>query len=134
MEIYCYGDVIMGFIPTAKLEHNDIEDQCEPPRNEEEEKGEQQEKEQDDPYNFFPEDIYDSVDQSVTYNQVVQNRPPAPIPRPQSECERSETYISRGIIHFCFIFTYIMITKLETSCFFSVFTPTRQYGNKKYCR
>ncbi|XP_024916574.1 phosphoinositide 3-kinase adapter protein 1 isoform X2 [Cynoglossus semilaevis] len=79
----------------SKLEHNDIEDQCEPPRNEEEEKGEQQEKEQDDPYNFFPEDIYDSVDQSITYNQVVQNRPPAPIPRPQSECERSETYISR---------------------------------------
>ncbi|KAM3606441.1 uncharacterized protein V6R79_016263 [Siganus canaliculatus] len=44
--------------------------------------------EEEDPYKLFPEDIYDSVDVNSTYNQAVLNRPPAPIPRPETEPEK----------------------------------------------
>ncbi|XP_070772363.1 phosphoinositide 3-kinase adapter protein 1 [Enoplosus armatus] len=51
--------------------------------------------EEEDPYNLCPEDIYDTVDENSTYNSVILNRPPAPIPRPEHEPERPMTYISR---------------------------------------
>uniref|UniRef100_A0A3B4Z007 Phosphoinositide-3-kinase adaptor protein 1 n=1 Tax=Stegastes partitus TaxID=144197 RepID=A0A3B4Z007_9TELE len=43
-------------------------------------------------------DIYDTVDADSTYNAAFLNRPPAPIPRPESESdsERPVTYISRA--------------------------------------
>ncbi|XP_043991937.1 phosphoinositide 3-kinase adapter protein 1 isoform X2 [Gambusia affinis] len=54
--------------------------------------------EEEDPYDICPEDIYDTVDANSTYNSGVQNRPPAPIPRPEAELEpeRPATYISRA--------------------------------------
>ncbi|XP_018536518.1 phosphoinositide 3-kinase adapter protein 1 [Lates calcarifer] len=53
--------------------------------------------EEEDPYNICPEDIYDTVDEKSTYNPIIQNRPPAPIPRPEfePEAEKPMTYISR---------------------------------------
>ncbi|XP_063730888.1 phosphoinositide 3-kinase adapter protein 1 isoform X2 [Eleginops maclovinus] len=66
-------------------------------------KGEEEEKdnptdfvpieEEEDPYDLCPEDIYDTVDT----NPAVMNRPPAPIPRPESACdlEKPMTVISR---------------------------------------
>ncbi|XP_017279706.1 phosphoinositide 3-kinase adapter protein 1 [Kryptolebias marmoratus] len=53
--------------------------------------------EEEDPYNLCPEDIYDTVDINSTYPPAVLNRPPAPIPRPESESEpeKPTTYISR---------------------------------------
>ncbi|XP_020501794.1 phosphoinositide 3-kinase adapter protein 1 [Labrus bergylta] len=53
--------------------------------------------EEEDPYNLLPEDIYDTVDTNSTYNPVIQNRPPAPIPRPETESEPQKpmAYISR---------------------------------------
>ncbi|XP_013875354.1 phosphoinositide 3-kinase adapter protein 1 [Austrofundulus limnaeus] len=51
--------------------------------------------EEEDPYNLCPEDIYDTVDTNTTYNPAVLNRPPAPIPRPESESEKPSAYISR---------------------------------------
>ncbi|KAF7219833.1 phosphoinositide 3-kinase adapter protein 1 [Nothobranchius furzeri] len=53
--------------------------------------------EEEDPYNIFPEDIYDTVDGNSTYNPAILNRPPAPIPRPESESEPEPptNYISR---------------------------------------
>lgn len=53
--------------------------------------------EEEDPYNLCPEDIYDTVDTNTTYNPAVLNRPPAPIPRPESESDKPSAYISRGI-------------------------------------
>ncbi|XP_034007863.1 phosphoinositide 3-kinase adapter protein 1 isoform X1 [Trematomus bernacchii] len=49
--------------------------------------------EEEDPYNLFPEGIYDTVDT----NPAVMNRPPAPIPRTESESdpEKPMTVISR---------------------------------------
>ncbi|XP_008282842.1 phosphoinositide 3-kinase adapter protein 1 [Stegastes partitus] len=71
-------------------------------KSEDEEKDEphsfdQGEEEEEDPYNLCPEDIYDTVDADSTYNAAFLNRPPAPIPRPESESdsERPVTYISR---------------------------------------
>ncbi|XP_041803883.1 phosphoinositide 3-kinase adapter protein 1 isoform X2 [Chelmon rostratus] len=56
-----------------------------------------QTEEEEDPYKLIPEDIYDTVDANSTYNPVILNRPPAPIPRPEleSEPEKHTTYISR---------------------------------------
>uniref|UniRef100_UPI0037E83035 phosphoinositide 3-kinase adapter protein 1 n=1 Tax=Semicossyphus pulcher TaxID=241346 RepID=UPI0037E83035 len=51
--------------------------------------------EEEDPYNLCPEDIYDTVDANSTYNSGILNRPPAPIPRPESEPEKPMTYICR---------------------------------------
>ncbi|XP_078128995.1 phosphoinositide 3-kinase adapter protein 1 isoform X1 [Sander vitreus] len=53
--------------------------------------------EEEDPYNLCPEDIYDTVDGDGTYNPAILNRPPAPIPRPESESdpEQPMPYISR---------------------------------------
>lgn len=56
--------------------------------------------EEEDPYNLFPEGIYDTVDT----NPAVMNRPPAPIPRTESESdpEKPMTVISRGTDQFLF--------------------------------
>ncbi|XP_059215759.1 phosphoinositide 3-kinase adapter protein 1 isoform X2 [Centropristis striata] len=69
-------------------------------KSEEEERDLDQIEEEEDPYNLCPEDIYDVVDADGTYIPGIMNRPPAPIPRPESESEpekpeRPETYISR---------------------------------------
>uniref|UniRef100_A0A3B4YVI5 Phosphoinositide-3-kinase adaptor protein 1 n=1 Tax=Seriola lalandi dorsalis TaxID=1841481 RepID=A0A3B4YVI5_SERLL len=55
--------------------------------------------EEEDPYNLLPEDIYDIVDANSSLIPLIQNRPPAPIPRSEfkPEPERPMTYISRGI-------------------------------------
>ncbi|KAF3708470.1 Phosphoinositide 3-kinase adapter protein 1 [Channa argus] len=89
----------------AKPHSNVVQDINEHLKREEEEKDEQnyrttpllQIEEEEDPYNLCPEDIYDIVDANGTYNPVIQNRPPAPIPRPEStpEPEKPMTYISR---------------------------------------
>ncbi|XP_036071540.1 phosphoinositide 3-kinase adapter protein 1 isoform X1 [Oryzias melastigma] len=53
--------------------------------------------EEENPYNLCPEDIYDIVDAKSTYNPAIVNRPPAPVPRPESalDPEKRKTYISR---------------------------------------
>ncbi|XP_037540648.1 phosphoinositide 3-kinase adapter protein 1 [Nematolebias whitei] len=53
--------------------------------------------EEEDPYNLYQEDIYDTVDTNTAYNPAVLNRPPAPIPRSESESEpeKPTAYISR---------------------------------------
>ncbi|XP_068424518.1 phosphoinositide 3-kinase adapter protein 1 [Clinocottus analis] len=53
--------------------------------------------EEEDPYNYCPEDIYDTVDANGSCIQGILNRPPAPIPRPESmsDLEKPQTYISR---------------------------------------
>ncbi|XP_062257453.1 phosphoinositide 3-kinase adapter protein 1 isoform X2 [Platichthys flesus] len=55
------------------------------------------EEEEEDPYNLFPEDIYDIVDSNSTLIPLIQNRPPAPVPRSEAEPEPEETmnYITR---------------------------------------
>ncbi|KAM9726875.1 phosphoinositide 3-kinase adapter protein 1 isoform 1-T1 [Menidia menidia] len=84
--------------PNATKELDDI---LHPKTEEEETDGpvnfNQSEEEAEDPYDFCPEDIYDTVDSNNTYNPVLLNRPPAPIPRPEHESEpnKPETYISR---------------------------------------
>ncbi|XP_068582225.1 phosphoinositide 3-kinase adapter protein 1 [Cebidichthys violaceus] len=68
---------------------------------EEEEKGSHTDfdeiEEEEDPYNLCPEDIYDTVDANDSFNPGILNRPPAPIPRPESvgDFEKPQTYISR---------------------------------------
>lgn len=54
------------------------------------------EEEEEDPYNITLEDIYDTVDENCTFNPVIQNRPPAPLPRPQPGSEREMPMIFRG--------------------------------------
>ncbi|XP_029305826.1 phosphoinositide 3-kinase adapter protein 1 [Cottoperca gobio] len=53
--------------------------------------------EEEDPYNLCPEDIYDTLDDNLTYESGILNRPPAPIPRSESESEldKNMTVISR---------------------------------------
>lgn len=51
--------------------------------------------EEEDPYDLCPEDIYDTVDANSTYDPVILNRPPAPIPRPETELEPEKPMISR---------------------------------------
>ncbi|XP_041644699.1 phosphoinositide 3-kinase adapter protein 1 [Cheilinus undulatus] len=63
-------------------------------------KGDKEQRDNDneeDPYNLFPEDIYDIVDGDKSYSPSILNRPPAPIPRPESEPEPEKpiAYISR---------------------------------------
>ncbi|KAK2824012.1 hypothetical protein Q5P01_021187 [Channa striata] len=85
----------------AKPHSTVVQDNNEHFKREEEEKDEQnfldQIEEEEDPYNLCTEDIYDIVDANDTYNPVIQNRPPAPMPRPESmpEPEKPVTYISR---------------------------------------
>lgn len=55
-----------------------------------------EEEEEEDPYNITLEDIYDTVDENCTFNPVIQNRPPAPLPRPQPGSEREMPMIFRG--------------------------------------
>ncbi|XP_035027605.1 phosphoinositide 3-kinase adapter protein 1 isoform X1 [Hippoglossus stenolepis] len=78
------------------------QDNNEQPQSEDEPKDnqndlEQTEEEEEDPYNLFPEDIYDIVDANCICIPLIQNRPPAPIPRSEDEPEIEETmkYISR---------------------------------------
>lgn len=56
------------------------------------------EEEEEDPYNLSEDGIYDTVDSDSMYSGV-QNRPPAPVPRPQAEPQRDQdrpaAYISR---------------------------------------
>lgn len=72
-------------------------------KSEEEEKGSAYDfkeiEEEEDVYNLSPEDIYDTVDDNDIFNLGVLNRPPAPIPRPESmtDLEKPQNYISRGI-------------------------------------
>lgn len=70
------------------------------------------EEEEEDPYNISLEDIYDTVDENCTFNPVIQNRPPAPLPRPQPGSEREMPMIFRGcadasyhpFVHLLFIY------------------------------
>ncbi|XP_071337471.1 phosphoinositide 3-kinase adapter protein 1 isoform X2 [Trachinotus anak] len=81
--------------------HQDVVQNNEPPKSEEEEKNYQNDldqiEEEEDPYNICPEDIYDTVDPNSSFNPLIQNRPPAPIPRTEfePEPEKPMTYISR---------------------------------------
>ncbi|XP_068184162.1 phosphoinositide 3-kinase adapter protein 1 isoform X2 [Antennarius striatus] len=55
---------------------------------------------QEDPYNLFPSDVYDIVNSNSTYNPLLQNRPPAPIPRPDSEHDTpmiSRVFSDKGV-------------------------------------
>ncbi|XP_035256389.1 phosphoinositide 3-kinase adapter protein 1 isoform X2 [Anguilla anguilla] len=59
---------------------------------------EEEEDEEEDPYNLcFPDQVYDTVDELLSYVPDVTNRPPAPIPRPTvtTQPEDNKTYISR---------------------------------------
>ncbi|KAM8859713.1 phosphoinositide 3-kinase adapter protein 1 isoform 2-T3 [Spinachia spinachia] len=53
--------------------------------------------EEEDLYNLSLEDIYDTVDENNSFNVGIQNRPPAPIPRPESmtDLDKPPNYISR---------------------------------------
>ncbi|XP_034041070.1 phosphoinositide 3-kinase adapter protein 1 [Thalassophryne amazonica] len=87
----------------AKPQSDVKQDENENLKSEEEENRDQNQndaketEEVEDPYSLYPEDIYDTVDTNATYNSGIFNRPPAPIPRPESkpEQEKPVTYISR---------------------------------------
>lgn len=86
---------------SAKPHKNVAQDNNEPLNNKEEESGDNgfdHKGEDEDPYNLFPEDVYDIVDANGSCNPGLLNRPPAPLPRPESEVEpeRPVAYISRG--------------------------------------
>lgn len=94
--------------PPAKPHGSLVQDNDTHHRNEEEERNNNNDLDQieeEDPYNICPEDIYDTVDPNGSYDPVLVNRPPAPIPRSEveTESERPMTYISRGIVGFPFI-------------------------------
>lgn len=55
-----------------------------------------EEEEEEDPYNLTLEDIYDTVDETCAFNPIIQNRPPAPLPRPQPGAEPETPMIFRG--------------------------------------
>ena len=102
---------VMTLCPPAKPHDIVTQDNDEQPQSEDEPKDnqndlEQTEEEEEDPYNLFPEDIYDSVDANCICIPIIQNRPPAPIPRSEDEPEIEDTmkYISRGT--FCFHVTH----------------------------
>lgn len=65
-------------------------------------KSEKAEKESDhtegeeDVYTLNLEDIYDTVDENCSYNSIIQNRPPAPLPRPDPGAEPEKPMIFRG--------------------------------------
>ncbi|TNN34273.1 Phosphoinositide 3-kinase adapter protein 1 [Liparis tanakae] len=78
------------------------QDHSAPLRGEEEEQAddldEVDEEEEEDPYKLCPEDIYDTVEvNGSSCNPEILNRPPAPMPRPEStsDLEWPQTYISR---------------------------------------
>lgn len=52
--------------------------------------------EEEDPYHLNPEDIYDTVDGNSTYNPVILNRPPAPLPRPDPESEKPVIFTGKA--------------------------------------
>lgn len=93
--------------PPAKPQGSLKQDSSKHHRNEEEERNNQNdldqiEEEEEDPYNVCPEDIYDTVDPNISFDPVIINRPPAPIPRSEveSESEKPMTYISRGTVFY----------------------------------
>nr|XP_020459645.1 phosphoinositide 3-kinase adapter protein 1 isoform X2 [Monopterus albus] len=94
-------DAMLRIFFKGKTHHNTVQDSNEPLKSKEEEKEGQTEvdqtEEEEDPYNLFPEEIYDTVDEDSTYKLAIVNRPPAPIPRPQArpESEKPMPYISR---------------------------------------
>ncbi|XP_035461307.1 phosphoinositide 3-kinase adapter protein 1 isoform X1 [Scophthalmus maximus] len=84
----------------AKPNESITQNTNEQPKSEKQEKEDQNDLdpcEEEDPYSISPEDIYDTLDANGTYNPIIQNRPPAPIPRPEFEpqLEKPSTYISR---------------------------------------
>lgn len=56
----------------------------------------EEEVKEEDPYNLTLEDIYDTVDECCAFSPIIQNRPPAPLPRPQPGSERETPMIFRG--------------------------------------
>lgn len=96
---------VMMFYPPAKPNESITQNTNEQPKSEKQEKEDQNDLdpcEEEDPYSISPEDIYDTLDANGTYNPIIQNRPPAPIPRPEFEpqLEKPSTYISRGLFLF----------------------------------
>ncbi|KAM9345507.1 phosphoinositide 3-kinase adapter protein 1 [Symphorus nematophorus] len=83
----------------AKPHASVSEDNKEYPKSDEAEKDDHNDlnqiEEEEDPYNLFPEDIYDTVDANSTYNTAILNRPPAPMPRPEAESEPEKPMICR---------------------------------------
>lgn len=55
----------------------------------------EEEVKEEDPYNLTLEDIYDTVDDCCAFSPIIQNRPPAPLPRPQPGSERETPMIFR---------------------------------------
>ncbi|KAM4607635.1 phosphoinositide 3-kinase adapter protein 1 isoform 2-T3 [Polymixia lowei] len=92
-------EVILRRFFQAKPDADPAQDNGEHFKTEEEEKLGQEDPENDeeeDPYNLFPEDVYDTVDANAAYLPEILNRPPAPVPRPQTfRSEEPKTYISR---------------------------------------
>lgn len=133
---------MVTLLPLAKPNATEVKKDNEPLQSEEEEKVDHNSldeiEEEEDPYNLCPEDIYDTVDANSTYNPVVLNRPPAPIPRPElnTELEKSTTYISRGMVQSDFYFLrYIffisqMCQKYVTFIFLIVFSDKGTSENK----
>lgn len=97
--------VVKGFCPSAKPQAPDRQVNNLSLQSEEEQRDgptsflHDEREEEENPYNLCPEDIYDIVDAKSTYNPAIVNRPPAPVPRPESalDPEKRKTYISRGI-------------------------------------
>lgn len=133
--------------PSAKPLENVAHDNNEHLNNEEEEKDDQNGldhiEEEEDPYNLCPEDIYDIVDANSSYDPVVLNRPPAPLPRPESEVEPEKpmTYISRGTVQskqflfytkcsFYIIYKTIFQAKVANLLFLTVFSDKSTSQNK----
>lgn len=99
-----YVSNVITLCPPAKPHGSVAQDNNEHLNNELEEKDNQNGldhiEEEEDPYNLCPEDIYDIVDADSSHNKVILNRPPAPLPRPESELEpeKPSAYISRGFV------------------------------------
>lgn len=93
-------------------------------------KSEKAEKESDhtegeeDVYTLNMEDIYDTVDENCSYNSVIQNRPPAPLPRPDPGAEPEKPMIFRGSeqslfppVHQSTDFIKLLNTQRTKTCF-----------------
>ena len=83
---------------TKEVSQDDVTQQEEEEREEEEDQEQEQYNLVDGPlYNSLEEDIYHIVDDFATYPMRAINRPPAPMPRPESsESLNSKPYIARG--------------------------------------
>ena len=85
---------------TKDVRQNDAPQLKQEEREEEEEEDLEQEQYnlEDGPlYNTFQEDIYHMVDDTATYHSRAINRPPAPMPRPESSVSLdNKPYITRG--------------------------------------